>query len=257
MRGFGEIRRLCDVARPSIGVVTAVGRLAHRTRRRHRRRGAGEARVGRGVAGRRHRGAQRRRRTRRRDARSHVGLVADVRDEHRRPTCGPTTIELDELARARFTVRSPWGTVPVRLAVSGRHMVLNATAALRGRGRARRPARRRGRCTCNDPHLGDAHGHSPRTIGRDRDQRRLQRQPDVDARRTRVARRVARRPPRGDPRRDGRARRSRGRTRGGGSARRSARDRAGRRRHRSVRRAADRRSGRRASASCQRGMRYS
>ena len=25
MRGFGEIRRLCDVGRPSIGVVTAVG----------------------------------------------------------------------------------------------------------------------------------------------------------------------------------------------------------------------------------------
>jgi UDP-N-acetylmuramoyl-tripeptide--D-alanyl-D-alanine ligase len=39
-------------------------------------------------------------------------------------------IDLDEFGRARFTVRSPWGTLPVRLAVSGRHMVVNATAAL-------------------------------------------------------------------------------------------------------------------------------
>ena len=39
-------------------------------------------------------------------------------------------IELDELARARFRVHSPWGTEPVSLAVSGRHMVLNACAAV-------------------------------------------------------------------------------------------------------------------------------
>ncbi len=89
MRGFGEIRRLCDVARPSIGVVTAVGRSHTGLVGRHRRCRAGEARVGRGLAERRHRGAQRRRRTRRGDGRSLVGRNADVRDDATPPTCGP------------------------------------------------------------------------------------------------------------------------------------------------------------------------
>jgi UDP-N-acetylmuramoyl-tripeptide--D-alanyl-D-alanine ligase len=39
-------------------------------------------------------------------------------------------VRLDDLARASFTVVSPWGEVPVRLAISGRHMVPNAAAAL-------------------------------------------------------------------------------------------------------------------------------
>jgi UDP-N-acetylmuramoyl-tripeptide--D-alanyl-D-alanine ligase len=37
---------------------------------------------------------------------------------------------LDDLARAHFTVISPWGTVDVSLGVSGEHMALNAAAAL-------------------------------------------------------------------------------------------------------------------------------
>ena len=41
-----------------------------------------------------------------------------------------TDVVLDELARASFTVRTPWGTTPVRLGISGRHMVANAAAAL-------------------------------------------------------------------------------------------------------------------------------
>lgn len=129
MRGIGEIRRLCDVGRPSIGVVTAVGRshtglvggvegvaLAKRE--------LIEALPSEGIA------------------------VLNADDEHvvamrgHTPasvlTFGTTVaadvradgIELDELARARFTARSPWGTVPVSLAVSGRHMVLNATCAI-------------------------------------------------------------------------------------------------------------------------------
>jgi UDP-N-acetylmuramoyl-tripeptide--D-alanyl-D-alanine ligase len=39
-------------------------------------------------------------------------------------------VELDELARPSFVARTPWGTAPVSLAVSGRHMVGNALAAL-------------------------------------------------------------------------------------------------------------------------------
>jgi UDP-N-acetylmuramoyl-tripeptide--D-alanyl-D-alanine ligase len=37
---------------------------------------------------------------------------------------------LDDHARARFTVRSPWGSAPVRLGVAGVHMVGNALAAV-------------------------------------------------------------------------------------------------------------------------------
>ena len=39
-------------------------------------------------------------------------------------------IELDELARASFRLVTRWAEVPVRLGVSGRHMVSNALAAL-------------------------------------------------------------------------------------------------------------------------------
>jgi UDP-N-acetylmuramoyl-tripeptide--D-alanyl-D-alanine ligase len=39
-------------------------------------------------------------------------------------------LELDELARARFRIDTPWGTGRVGLAVSGAHMVNNAAAAI-------------------------------------------------------------------------------------------------------------------------------
>ena len=39
-------------------------------------------------------------------------------------------VELDGLARPSFTVHTPWGTHRVRLGVSGRHMAMNAAAAL-------------------------------------------------------------------------------------------------------------------------------
>jgi UDP-N-acetylmuramoyl-tripeptide--D-alanyl-D-alanine ligase len=129
MRGIGEIRRLCDVGRPSIGVVTAVGR-SHT-----------------GLVG----GIDGVARAKRELVESLPGdgtAVLNADDEHVVAMRGHTPasvltfgtigaadvradgIELDELARARFTVRSPWGTVPVSLAVSGRHMVLNAAAAI-------------------------------------------------------------------------------------------------------------------------------
>ena len=37
---------------------------------------------------------------------------------------------LDELARPSFAVDTPWGSADVRLAISGRHMAVNAAAAL-------------------------------------------------------------------------------------------------------------------------------
>jgi UDP-N-acetylmuramoyl-tripeptide--D-alanyl-D-alanine ligase len=39
-------------------------------------------------------------------------------------------LELDELARPSFVIDSPWGSAAVRLSISGRHMAVNAAAAL-------------------------------------------------------------------------------------------------------------------------------
>ena len=43
-------------------------------------------------------------------------------------------VRLDHRARPRFTVRTPWGTTDVELAVSGAHMALNAAAAIAAAG---------------------------------------------------------------------------------------------------------------------------
>ena len=43
-------------------------------------------------------------------------------------------VRLDDRARPRFTVRTPWGTTDVELAVSGAHMALNAAAAIAAAG---------------------------------------------------------------------------------------------------------------------------
>ncbi len=127
MRGFGEISRLCEVARPDIGVVTVVGH-AHTEL------------VG-GLAG---------------VARAKGELVAalpsagtavlNADDERVAAMAGrtaasvvtfgwagdvhPADIELDAAARARFVVHSPWGRAQVVLPVPGMHMVSNAVAAL-------------------------------------------------------------------------------------------------------------------------------
>jgi UDP-N-acetylmuramoyl-tripeptide--D-alanyl-D-alanine ligase len=127
MRGFGEITHLCDVASPTIGVVTRVGQ-AH------------TARLG-GIEG---------------VARAKAELVASL------PTSGtavlnaddervlamsaiasgtvvtygqhgdvtPTEAEFDAFGRARFRFDSPWGSAQVALQVSGAHMMSNALAAI-------------------------------------------------------------------------------------------------------------------------------
>jgi len=127
MRGFGEIARLCEVARPDIGVVTVVGHshtelvggLDGVARAKgelvvalpgsgtavlnadDERVAAMAARTGASVVT--------------------YGWAGDVR---------PADIELDEIARAHFVVHSPWGRAEVVLPVPGMHMVSNATAAL-------------------------------------------------------------------------------------------------------------------------------
>ena len=129
MRGFGEIRALCDIARPTIGVITRVAE-AHSDR------------VG-GIDG-----------VARAKAELVQALPADGiavlnADDHRVRAMRSLTaamvlqygeaddadvrvadVVLDEQARATFTAHTPWGEVRVRLGVSGRHMVHNAAAAL-------------------------------------------------------------------------------------------------------------------------------
>jgi UDP-N-acetylmuramoyl-tripeptide--D-alanyl-D-alanine ligase len=127
MRGLGEITRLCEVARPTVGIVTIIG----------------EAHTGRlgGLAG-----------------------VAQAKGElvEALPTSGfailnadqdicfalrnrtsasvlsfgttsgdvrADVIVLNDLAQASFTLRTPWGDAPVQLGLSGVHMAANAAAA--------------------------------------------------------------------------------------------------------------------------------
>lgn len=127
MRGFGEITALCEVARPEFGVVTTVGH-SH-TERVGGIEGVAQAKrelvealpkSGTAVlnaddervsAMARHTGA----------SVVTFGTTGDVR------VCD---LVLDELARPRFSVTTPWGDATVELAVSGAHMAMNAAAAI-------------------------------------------------------------------------------------------------------------------------------
>ena len=127
MRGFGEITRLCDVARPTIGVVTAVA--ASHTERvggidgvARAKRELVEVLPERGTA------------------------VLNADDERVAAMAGHTAagvitygragdvrlvdVTLDELARPRLMVETPWGRGDVQLAVSGAHMAHNAAGAI-------------------------------------------------------------------------------------------------------------------------------
>jgi UDP-N-acetylmuramoyl-tripeptide--D-alanyl-D-alanine ligase len=127
MRGFGEISRLCDVARPDIGVVTVVGH-AH-TERVGGLEGVaiakGELVEALPASGTAVLNADDERvaamRSRTRAGVITFGWAGEVR---------PADIELDTAARARFVAHSPWGRTQVVLPVPGMHMVSNALAAL-------------------------------------------------------------------------------------------------------------------------------
>jgi UDP-N-acetylmuramoyl-tripeptide--D-alanyl-D-alanine ligase len=129
MRGFGEIARLCAVAPPRIGIVTAVA-AAH------------TARLG-GIDG------VARAKAELVVALPHDGVAILNADDDRVAAMASLTparaltfgtspaadvaieeLTLDDLARASFRLRSPWGDVEVHLRVSGRHMAGNAAAAI-------------------------------------------------------------------------------------------------------------------------------
>jgi len=129
MRGFGEITRLCSVARPDVGVVTAVA--PSHTERVGGIDGVALAKAELVVAlpttGTAVLNAD--------DERVAAMAAATNAEVITFGTTAPATVRVegltvDALARARFTVHSPWGTVDVALAVSGEHMALNAAAAL-------------------------------------------------------------------------------------------------------------------------------
>ena len=127
MRGFGEITRLCDVARPTIGVVTSVA--ASHTERVGGIEGVAVAKrelvEALPAAGTAVLNAD--------DER--VAAMADHTDAGV-VTYGATgdvrlvSVVLDELARPRVEVATPWGGGTVQLPVSGRHMADNAAGAL-------------------------------------------------------------------------------------------------------------------------------
>jgi UDP-N-acetylmuramoyl-tripeptide--D-alanyl-D-alanine ligase len=129
MRGLGQIARLCEVARPTVGVVTVVGaahtELVGGIDGVARAKGelvealgpggvavlnADDLRV-RGMAS----------RTSARVLTYGTAHDADVHVE---------AVRLDDRARPRFAVRTPWGDTDVALAVSGAHMAGNAAAAI-------------------------------------------------------------------------------------------------------------------------------
>ncbi len=133
MRGFGEIARLCTVAPPTIGIVTAVA-AAH------------TARLG-GIDG------VARAKAELVEALPQHGVAILNADDQRVRTMAALTkastitfgesagadvvvdhVELDGLARPSFRLRTPWGSAPVQLRASGRHMIGNAAAAIAAAG---------------------------------------------------------------------------------------------------------------------------
>ena len=127
MRGFGEIERLCRIARPEIGVVTRVGEA-------HTERLGGLA----GVA---------KAKGELVEALSADGVaVLNAEDPFVSAMADRTAasvirygnggdirmvnLDFDEFMCARGTVHSPWGSADLRLQVPGEHMALNALAAV-------------------------------------------------------------------------------------------------------------------------------
>jgi UDP-N-acetylmuramoyl-tripeptide--D-alanyl-D-alanine ligase len=127
MRGLGEIARLCEVARPTVGIVTIIGE-AH-TGRLGGLAGVAQAKgelvealpaSGFAIL----------------NADQDICLALRNRTSASVLSFGTTSgdvraaaIILNDLAQASFTLRTPWGDAPVQLGLSGVHMAANAAAA--------------------------------------------------------------------------------------------------------------------------------
>jgi UDP-N-acetylmuramoyl-tripeptide--D-alanyl-D-alanine ligase len=127
MRGFGEISSLCEIARPTVGVVTAVGEA-------HTVRLGGIDGVARAKS----------ELVRAIDADGLAVLNADdervfamasicagsVLTYGMTGDVASTHLEMDEVGRYWFAFSSPWGDGEVALQIPGLHMVQNALAAI-------------------------------------------------------------------------------------------------------------------------------
>ena len=108
-RGAGHIAAAVRVARPTVGVVTAVAAAHTELFGTDRGRGPGQGRAGRGAARRRHGRAQRRRRAGGGHGRPHDGPGAAPIGVGCGPTCGPTASGSTTSCGPRFALRTPWG----------------------------------------------------------------------------------------------------------------------------------------------------
>lgn len=129
MRGFGEIRRLCDIARPYIGVVTNVAET--HTERVGDVDGVAQAKAELPES---------------LDATGTAVLYVDddrVRAMSKLTRASVVTygeslgadvhiesLRLDDLGRATAQLNTPWGNCEFALGIPGRHMALNAAAAI-------------------------------------------------------------------------------------------------------------------------------
>ena len=127
MRGFGEIARLCEIARPHLGVVTVVGH-AH-TDLVGGLEGVAEAK-GELIAALPASGAAILNADDDRVAAMSSRTSAAVLSYGWTGEVFPADIELDAAARAHFFAHTPWGRAEITLPVPGMHMVSNALAAL-------------------------------------------------------------------------------------------------------------------------------
>jgi UDP-N-acetylmuramoyl-tripeptide--D-alanyl-D-alanine ligase len=129
MRGFGEIARLCSIAQPTIGVVTAVAAA-------HTERVGGIEGVARAKAelvqalpstGYAILNADDERVRAMRDLANAQVLTYGV---HESADIRIIKCDLDEMARASVSATTPWGSVSWAMSVPGAHMALNAAAAV-------------------------------------------------------------------------------------------------------------------------------
>ncbi len=127
MRGFGEIARLCEIARPDIGVVTVVGH-AH-TDLVGGLEGVATAK-GELVEALPTSGTAILNADDERVAAMASRTAASILTFGWAGEVFPADIELDAAACAHFVAHSPWGRAEVTLPVPGMHMVSNALAAL-------------------------------------------------------------------------------------------------------------------------------
>ncbi len=130
-RGIGHIAQLCDVAKPTVGVVTSVA-LVHSElfgSIEAVAKGKGELVESLPVDGTAVLNAD--------DplvmamaSRSEASVITFGSAEGTMADVAATEIAVDDLLRPRFIVRSPWGTADLELSVRGVHMAHNAVGAL-------------------------------------------------------------------------------------------------------------------------------